>query len=570
MDKCVYPLGNGVGLKLNNKLCVSIIDQNGNKKVRGVTLKEKNKILTFPLIRGLAYFFQGLYFYVLSFLMQEKLDDRREEDKNKSYKSAKKINFVSGYIFLISALILSFLIGLVLLGFLPNYLFNRAFPDYMNYYFRSSMIALLRFAILYIIFSLLRFAPFMSGLYSFNGAGCLFLSGTDKEDAIRARTYPLNFLNFMLNVFLFSTFVISLIAVNVVWWANFFINLAIFLVCIVFCYELLRFASVSKFQWIKDVTLVTNWLVCAKPNITHGEVLQVALIELNTNTEFVETGKDRISMSTLYAEMQTKLKQSERFEQSDMEWIVATFLNKNRAELKLIHSVSPKEYKDIMRACYRRAKGEPLSSIFGFVDFYGLKFDVNKKVLSPRLETEILVEEVIKKSRDIDAKTILDLCTGSGAIAITLAKFLDCKITAIDISKQALQVAESNALKNDVKVEFLQSDLFNDLKKSKRYDIIVSNPPYIKSGDIEKLDIEVKKYDPRLALDGGDDGLDFYREIIKNAGKHLNKKGWLYFEIGQGQKDAVYNLMQEEGFEDIQVVKDYNKIERIIYGRVGR
>lgn len=502
--------------------------------------------------------------------MQEKLDDRREEDKNKSYKSAKKINFVSGYIFLISALILSFLIGLILLGFLPNYLFNRAFPDYMNYYFRSSMIALLRFAILYIIFSLLRFAPFMSGLYSFNGAGCLFLSGKDKEDAIRARTYPLNFLNFMLNVFLFSTFVISLIAVNVVWWANFFINLAIFLVCIVFCYELLRFASVSKFQWIKDVTLVTNWLVCAKPNITHEEVLQVALIELNTNTEFVETGKDRISMSTLYAEMQTKLKQSERFEQSDMEWIVATFLNKNRAELKLIHSVSPKEYKDIMRACYRRAKGEPLSSIFGFVDFYGLKFDVNKKVLSPRLETEILVEEVIKKSRDIDAKTILDLCTGSGAIAITLAKFLDCKITAIDISKQALQVAESNALKNDVKVEFLQSDLFNDLKKSKRYDIIVSNPPYIKSGDIEKLDIEVKKYDPRLALDGGDDGLDFYREIIKNAGKHLNKKGWLYFEIGQGQKDAVYNLMQEEGFEDIQVVKDYNKIERIIYGRVGR
>lgn len=133
-----------------------------------------------------------------------------------------------------------------------------------------------------------------------------------------------------------------------------------------------------------------------------------------------------------------------------------------------------------------------------------------------------------------------------------------------------MQVAESNALKNDVKVEFLQSDLFNDLKKSKRYDIIVSNPPYIKSGDIEKLDIEVKKYDPRLALDGGDDGLDFYREIIKNADKHLNKKGWLYFEIGQGQKDAVYNLMQEEGFEDIQVVKDYNKIERIIYGRVGR
>lgn len=570
MDKCVFPLGNGVGIYSNSKLCVSIIDQSGNKKVKGMLLKEKKKFFSFPLIRGLIYFFYGLYIYFLTFFIQEKLDDRKEEDKNKSYKSARKINYLSGYIFFISSLLLAFLVGFLLLGIASNYLFNRAFPNFINYYFRSFMIALIRFALLYIVFSLLRFAPFMSGLYSFNGAGCLFLSEKEKEDAIKARTYPLNFLNFLLNVFLFSTFMVSLIAINIVWWANFLINLAIFFVCIILCYEFLRIASLSKFLWIKDITLVTNWLVCSKPNITHEEVLQVALIELNTNNDFIETGKDRISMSTLYAEMQTKLKQSERFEQSDMDWIIATILNKNRAELKLIHSVSQKEYKDVMRACSRRAKGEPLSSIFGFVDFYGLRFDVNKKVLSPRMETEILVEEVIKKSREIEVKTILDLCTGSGAIAVTLAKYTDCKITATDISKQALQVAEGNAEKNNVNVEFIQSDLFNDLKKNKRYDIIVSNPPYIKSGDIEKLDIEVKKYDPRLALDGGDDGLDFYRKIIQNVGKRLNKKGWLYFEIGQGQKSDVCNLMQEGGFEDIQVVKDYNKIERIVYGRISR
>lgn len=396
------------------------------------------------------------------------------------------------------------------------------------------------------------------------------MTGTEKEADVRSRTYPLNFLNFLLNVFIFSIFMVSLIAVNIAWYVNFFINLAIFVFSIPFCYEILLFAGNTKHLWIKDITLVTNWLVCVRPNITQDEVLQVAQIELSRNENFDKLEKDRISMSTLYAEMQTKLKQSERFEISDLEWIIATFLDKNRAELKLVRSVSQKEYRDIMRACERRAKGEPLSSIFGYVDFYGLRFDVNKKVLSPRMETEILVEEVIKKIRDIDAKVVLDMCTGSGAIAITLAKLTDCRVVGVDVSKQALQVAENNAIKNGVKVDFIQSDLFNSLKKSKKYDIIVSDPPYIKSKDIEKLDIEVKKYDPRLALDGGDDGLDFYRQICENAGKKLNKRGWLFFELGVGQQAKVYELMQENGFEDIQVVKDYNRIERVIYGRISK
>ena len=569
MDKCVFPLGNGVGIYDNNKLCVSIIDQNGDKKVEGQCLKQCQRFFSFPLIRGLTYFFYGIWLYIKVFLLQEKLDDRNEDEKTKSYKIAKKVDFVSTYIIFIASLIVAFVFSLTILGVLPSFLFKNAFPDVTDYYFRSFIIALFRFSILYILFSLLRFAPFMTGIYSFNGVGCVFLSGKDKEDEIRARTYPLNFLNFMVNVFLFSTFVISLIAINIVWWLNFLLNLLIFIIIIILCYEVLRFASLSKLMWLKDITLVTNWLVCIKPNTTQNEVLQVAKIELNTNSNFECLDKDKISMSTLYAEMQTKLKQSERFEQSDMEWIVATILNKNRVELKLCHGVTQKEYRDIMRACERRAKGEPISSIFGFVDFYGIRFDVNKKVLSPRMETEILVEEVLKKARDIEAENVLDLCTGSGAIAIAIAKYYNCKVSAIDISKQALQVAENNAKKNGVNVEFIQSDLFSNLKKNKKYDIIISNPPYIKSEDIEKLDIEVKNYDPKLALDGGSDGLDFYRKIISDSPKRLNKKGWLYFEIGQGQKDSVVELMQSAGFQEIQVVKDYNKIERIVYGKIS-
>ena len=186
------------------------------------------------------------------------------------------------------------------------------------------------------------------------------------------------------------------------------------------------------------------------------------------------------------------------------------------------------------------------------------------------METEILVEEALKKINETDAENVLDLCTGSGAIAISIAKFSSCKVSASDISKQALAVAEANAKKNEVKVEFCQSDLMKSLKKGRKYDIIVSNPPYIKSGDIEKLDIEVKKYDPKLALDGGEDGLDFYRKIIDEAKSKLTKKGWLMFEVGQGQSDGVCELMQKAGYDNVQAVKDYSKIERVIYGRLSK
>ena len=199
-----------------------------------------------------------------------------------------------------------------------------------------------------------------------------------------------------------------------------------------------------------------------------------------------------------------------------------------------------------------------------------MKFDVNKKVLSPRLETEILVENAIKKIKSKEFKTVCDMCCGSGAIAITISKLTDAKVDAIDISKQALTLAKSNCDKNHAQVQFILSDLFKELKKNKKYDIIISNPPYIKSDDIEKLDIEVKKYDPKLALDGGKDGLEFYRLITSQSKKHLNKDGYLFYEVGKGQAQDVANIMKDEGFTSINIIKDYNKIERVVYGRISK
>ena len=563
MEKIVLPLSNGVGIYDRGRLCVSTIDYHGDKRVEGAVIKENKKIFDKPFLRGFLYFFYGFYLYFRCFTLQ--LDDK--EDKNKSAKSAEKLGFASDYIMLIACLVVAFLVGFLLLGVLPRFVFNRIFED-SNYYFHSFMIALFRVAIFFAVLIILKFCPFMSGIYSFNGAGNQFMSG--KGDTLRNRTYPLNFLNFLVNTSIFSLFVISLIAVNVNFIANFFINLAIFFVIISLTYEGLRFVTFSKMLWLKDVSIVTNFLVCNKPNTTHDEVLMSAKIELSSFDSFEKLDKNRIAISTLYAEMQTKLKNSEKFDESDVDWIVATILGKNRAEVKLVRSVTQKEYRDIMRACEKRAKGEPLSSIFGFVDFYGLRLDVNKKVLSPRMETEILVDEALKKIREYELVDVLDMCTGSGAIAIAVAKYYPCKVTAVDVSKGALTVAQNNALKNQVKIDFVQSDLFKGLKKNRKYDIIISNPPYIKSGDIEKLDVEVKKYDPRIALDGGTDGLDFYKNIIEDAPKHLTKNGWLFFEVGMGQAEKVKEFLQEHGFDDIGIVKDYNNIERIVYGRASK
>ncbi len=568
MDKIILPFGNGISVFDKGRLCVSLIDKDGNKKLGGRMVKAVGKFFNLPVIRSWTFLFFGLWLYISSFILMDDIDERTENEKNKSFKIAKNVTIASTYIVLIAMLIAGFLFGFLVLGVLPSFLFKKGFPDNTSYYFRSFIIALMRFSFLYLIFTGLRFIPFMNGLYSFNGAGNVYLSG--KEDTIRPRTYPLNFLNFLLNIFLFSTFVISLVSVNIFWPVNFVLNLIMFLAIVPIVYESLRFASLTKATWIKDIAIVTNWLVSIRPNTTQSEVLSVARKELENYNDFEKVKTGRVAMSSLFAEMETKLKASDKFETSDCDWIVSTVLGKNRAETKLERSVSEKEYREIMRACERRAKGEPLSNIFGFVEFYGLRFDVNKKVLSPRMDTEILVEEALKKINEFDAGSVLDLCTGSGAIAIAIAKYSSCKVFASDLSKQALAVAETNAKKNNVKVEFCQSDLFKSLKKGRKYDIIVSNPPYIKSGDIEKLDIEVKKYDPRSALDGGEDGLDFYREIVAQAKGRLNKKGWLMFEVGQGQSDAVSEIMQKSGFDNVTAVKDYNKIERVIYGRLSK
>lgn len=228
--------------------------------------------------------------------------------------------------------------------------------------------------------------------------------------------------------------------------------------------------------------------------------------------------------------------------------------------------MSQKDVQCYMDAIERRCKNEPVSYITGTKEFMSLEFNVSPAVLIPRPDTEILVETVISALGGVDCPKITDMCTGSGAIAVSLAKYIPkSSVTALDISRDALEIAGANAEKNGVCVEF---ELFDVLKAYKnKADAVVSNPPYICAKELDNLQKDVADFEPRLALDGGEDGLLFYRAIIANSPYALKAGGILAFEVGMGQADDVVHLM-EPLFVDICTEKDLAGIDRVVWGRL--
>ena len=227
--------------------------------------------------------------------------------------------------------------------------------------------------------------------------------------------------------------------------------------------------------------------------------------------------------------------------------------------------VSEAEEEQYRKALEQRAVHVPLQHLLGYQDFMGLRFQVNEYVLIPRQDTEILVEEAMRYLHD--GMRILDLCTGSGCILLSLLHYSnDCEGVGVDISQEALQVAAQNAELLGIKADFLKSDLYE--KVTGKFDLLVSNPPYIERKVIPTLMEEVREYDPYIALDGGEDGLDFYRRIIGGAQDYLKRGGQILMEIGSGQAQAVSELLREAGFKEIDVCRDFAGLDRVVSGRL--
>lgn len=269
--------------------------------------------------------------------------------------------------------------------------------------------------------------------------------------------------------------------------------------------------------------------------------------------ELYRMGKDRLT--------EAKIPEAELDARLLLEEVCGT----DRNDL-LVHGdkeIPPEQCDRYVEYIQRRQKREPLQQITGYQEFMGLRFKVTPDVLIPRQDTEILVEEVMRYVHD--GMHILDMCTGSGCILLSLLKYSnDCEGTGCDISEPALKVAEGNAKELSLNASFVQSNLFENI--SGKYEFIVSNPPYIPTGVIPTLMEEVRDHEPVSALDGREDGLYFYREIVEKAGEYLYPGGMLFFEIGYDQAEKVSSLMRKAGYQEVTVCKDLAGLDRVVYG----
>ncbi|MGA7839135.1 MAG: peptide chain release factor N(5)-glutamine methyltransferase [Ignavibacteriaceae bacterium] len=254
------------------------------------------------------------------------------------------------------------------------------------------------------------------------------------------------------------------------------------------------------------------------------------------------------------------------------EHLLSHVLKRKRLELYLSFDKPLNEdetnlYRELIR---RRGTSEPLQYILGSVEFYGLEFRVTRDVLIPRPETEILVEKIIESFDKNSQLKILDIGTGSGNIAISLAKnFNNAEVKGIDVSGEALTIAKENSRLNDVNgnVKFGILDVLNqNITSEVKYDVIVSNPPYVSVKEYPDLRPELNVYEPRIALTDENDGLNFYRAISEKSKNILKKDGQIFFEIGQGQCEEIKNILERNKFSDIKIFKDYSDIERVITG----
>lgn len=334
-------------------------------------------------------------------------------------------------------------------------------------------------------------------------------------------------------------------------------------------YELLRFLAKlpdNKFTNVLRAPGLALQRLTTYPPET--DMAEVAIVSFNLVREMDEDQSiqphkfGEFTMPELKRLVKTRLTKAGVTEDAEVDWLIAAALRRKRGELSSIEKTTLADYRRVAELVDKRVKGIPLDYIIKRSDFYGIKLYVDENVLVPRLDTEIVADEVIKylnKNNGGEGKSVLDLMTGSGCIARAVAENTKSAVTASDISDSALGVAKRNL--EPVHAEVIKSDGFSALT-GRTFDVIVSNPPYIRHAEIETLQLEVK-CQPMLALDGGEDGLDFYRTIAGEASAFLNDGGVLFLEIGYDQREDVTKLLEKD-FENIVCVKDYGGNDRVI------
>ena len=327
-------------------------------------------------------------------------------------------------------------------------------------------------------------------------------------------------------------------------------------------YEILKLLAKSDCLFVRILRAPGMWLQKLTTKEPTDDMLEVSITAFKTVLAMeadpsIPTTKFDIKMPTPIARKRIE-DRVKGIDESDIDWILVEVTGKKRSEVQALDRLSNKEYESAMKIADKMADGTPLQYALGYTEFYGIRLAVNNNVLIPRPETELLAEKAISLAKENGYENCLDICTGSGAIAIAIALNTSLDVMASDISAPALEVAKANAISAGAKIEFVESDLFGAIEG--RFDLITANPPYIPSADIDTLDKKVKDFEPRLALDGGVDGLDIYKRIADTLDNYLSDNGTMLLEFGIGQENDMREIFSQY---NVEIIPDLEGIDRI-------
>ena len=583
------------GVMMMGKTCMAtaVRDPNGEIQIEAKRLKKSEGVKRaskIPFVRGIVNLISSLILGTGTLMRTAAVygdedEDEQEEGKFQKWLAEKfqvsLMDVVTGF-----SAILGVLLAIGIFIFLPRFLIT-IIPPVQNTIWEYILLGVFKLVIFIAYLAIILLLKDIRRLYQYHGAEHKTINAYERGvELTPEKVRDCSRIHDRCGTsFLFIVLFINIVIISLVTWAfhtyvitvdnsiaKFFINLGLELILLPLIagisYEILKFLARfdNKFVAIFKAPgmLLQKTLTTREPEEDMIEVAIAAfkkVLEMDNDQSVPETEFITGGLLSKMLEATKKEFKDAGIDESDAEWIYAITLGIKRSDLVRQRTIKSSESKAIHGIVKERLAGRPLWYIIGDTEFYGCKIKVDERALIPRPDTELLADTVVKSAENGDK--ILDMCTGSGCIAVSVAKALKGKnvsVTAADLSDAAIMLAEENAKLNDVNVTFVQSDMFTNVRG--RYNIIVCNPPYIKSGEIPFIQKEVREHEPRVALDGGEDGLEFYRILAKNVKSYLAKDGMLIMECGEGQANDILQIFPKRDYAI--VIKDLAGVDRFV------
>lgn len=577
----------GVMMLGAKSMATAVRDETGKIQVeskRTKPLREKSVLRRIPFVRGALNFASTMYMGVKVLLRSTAVFDGETEPTKFEKWCAKKLHVDAMSILMGFSVLLGVALAIGLFFVIPHFI-SMGLEKWWGESVHPIVYNLVEGVIRIIIFvGYVGLASLMKEIkrtFMYHGAehktiNCyeyglpLTVENVRKQSTIHDRcgtTFMVIVMVIAILVFSFTGFI-----PNLNMFLELLIKLALLPVVAGISYEILKFLAKFDNTFVKVVKAPGLLLQRVTTKQPTDDMIEVAIASFNTVLEMdndESIAEQSFDIKVLYKDIRAemdKILENIGDGNADADWIAVDVLGVKRSELGELSHIKSHNADKMIALAKERAEGKPLQQVLGNTDFYGLPIKVDERVLCPRPETEYLVEAVVDIINENGISSVLDLCTGSGAIAIVIKKKCEnVSVTASDISADALALASENATLNETNIEFIKSDYFAEI--TGKYGLIVSNPPYIKSSDIDSLDKEVKDYEPRIALDGGESGLDAYKTIIVGAKDCLVDGGYISFEVGIGQALDVKEMLEQNNYTDIVIKQDLENIDRIVIAR---